>query len=185
MIRVAEAGGTEVMNSFNKEYFIMATIKPIALPSGASTRYQYFRNEETGNEWKALLEIRTARRAMLPEADVETAPTELAIFVTVSPINEEGRAVIENDKPIVIDGEGWHFTVTEMAAEGFDPLVTAVNLVAKLIDIGEASVTGRQKINNLGELWQARAMLQSEPVTVSVLTPIEEGSTDGNANASG
>jgi hypothetical protein len=156
----------------------MVKIEAIGLPTGASDRYQYFRNVETGQEWKALLDIRTARPSMIVSGDVETAPAELAIAVTVSPIDDKGKALVEDEKPIVIDSWTHTFTTEELAAPDFDPLARIVGIVAERIDFGEARLNGNKQIKALGDLWAAKTMLKISPVTY-------ERNENGDADVTG
>jgi hypothetical protein len=142
----------------------MSNIEPIALPTGASQNYQYFNNIETGNKWKALLDIREARPAQIP-GEVETAPAELAVCVTVSPVDGDGKALREDDKPIIVDSFTHTFTAIEMAAPDFDPMARIVGIVAERIDLGEARLKGNEQIKSLGDIWTGKAMLKIGPVS--------------------
>lgn len=138
----------------------MAHIEVIGKPRGASERYQFFRNIETGQEWKALLELREARPAFTNQADVESAPLEMAVSVTVSPINNVGKALRENDKPVIIDTLTHTFTVHEMLEPDFDPQARIAQIIAERIHLGEARLHGNKKLKALVGKWNGKTKLK-------------------------
>jgi len=143
----------------------MAHIEVIAKPRGASERYQFFRNKETGREWKALLQLQTSRHSFIAESDVDTAPAELSVTVTVSPIDDVGKALREDDKPVVIDSLTHTFTTEEMLAPDFDPEARIAAIVAERIHIGEARTKGNEKLKELIGKWGGKAKLNLAPVS--------------------
>lgn len=142
----------------------MAHIEVIGKPKGASERYQFLKNKETGREWKALLDLRTARPAMTTEADVELAPAELAVTVTVSPVDARGKALREDGKPIVIDSWTHTFTSTEMLTPDFDPEKRIMEIVAERVHIGEARLKGQDQLKEFVGKWGGKTKIKTPPV---------------------
>lgn len=145
----------------------MATkIKVIGKPAGYDKDdYQFFKNEETGSLWKASVELRTARTSMLAQSDVETAPAELAIVVTVSPIDEAGKVLREGELPIILDSHTHTFTHTELSEENFDPTARILTIIAERIDAGEARLSGQDKIRDLVSNWHGKVKIKAGMIT--------------------
>lgn len=149
-----------------------AVVKPIAAPAGADTKYQFFVNETTGQKWKATVELRPVRQAMLSQADIETAPAEMAVAITVSPIDDEGNALREDDKPIIIDTHVHSFTHVEMSEPEFDPVKRVMKIIAERVFIGEARIAGVKAIADLVDKWNKKAMLPAEAASYSDKAPM-------------
>lgn len=135
-------------------------IEVVAAPAGSDDRYQFFK-DDTGQMWKATVDLKVARRPMLSKADVEAAPSELAVSVVVSPVDSKGKVLRENDMPIIIDTHTHTFTNAEMAAEDFDPTERIMRVVAERITIGQSRLTGLDKINTLVNDWNGKAKLKA------------------------
>lgn len=153
----------------------MAHIEVISKPKGASERYQFFNNKETGKAWKAAIDLRVARPAYTAEADIETAPAELAVTVTVSPIDANGKALREDDKPIIIDSLTHTFTTEEMLDPAFDPQARVMAIVAERVHIGEARKQGNDKLKEFVGKWGGATKLKTSPVKHEVIA-------EGNEN---
>jgi hypothetical protein len=150
-------------------------IEVVAAPANAGEQYQFFNNTETGQLWKASVELKVARRATVN--DIDGAPTEMAVTVIVSPVDKDGKALREDDKPIIIDAHTHTFTSVEMQEPDFDPTKRILNIVAERIHVGEARLTGVDKLNTLAEDWTKKAKLKVsgkityDPEAVPVIQP--------------
>ena len=155
------------------------TIEPIAAIGDADPKYQFFKNKDTGNIWKATIDVKRGGQAFLSRADVEAAPTTLAISVTVSPVDAEGKALRENDLPIIIDSLTHTFTPVEMAEPDFDPMNRVMKIVAERVDLGEIRLAGASKILDIEGIWNKKAKLTAKAVThspepISTVNPVVE-----------
>lgn len=133
-------------------------IEVVSAPAGAGEEYQFFKNKETGQVWKASIELKVARRPQVN--DIDAAPTEMAATVIVSPVDENGKALREDDKPIIIDALTHTFTSTEMQETDFDPMQRVGKIVAERIHVGEARLSGVSKLNELAVDWNKKAKLK-------------------------
>lgn len=144
----------------------MPKISTIAKPPGSSQRYQYFLNEDTGKKWKAAVELISASPVAVD--DVELSPTVLAASVTVSPVDDQGKALQDAEGlPIVMDSWTHSFTAVEMAEAGFDPQARVFAIVNERIGFGEAKLAGNEKIKQLADAWAGRAMLKAPTAPTS------------------
>jgi hypothetical protein len=142
--------------------------------------YQFFKNNSTGQLWKAKANILPAHAPMI-NGDVEAAPTQLAVSVTVSPIDEEGKALREDDKPIILDVHMHTFTQVEMADPDFDPSKRVMQIVAERVHVGEARLDAVKKIKQLGDNWNKKAKLSVGKFTYREAAPKELGVTTEGA----
>jgi hypothetical protein len=135
-------------------------IKVVAAPEGyEKTDYQFFLNSATGQLWKAAAIIQPAHSPIV-NGDVEAAPTQLAVQISVSPVDKDGKALREDDKPVIIDVHAHTFTHVEMSEDDFDPMKRMLAIVAERIHIGEARLKAATKIRELGEAWSSKAKLK-------------------------
>lgn len=102
-------------------------LKKVKKPSGYEGEYAFFRDED-GNLFKARAEFREAAAAAV-NSDEKLAPVEFAVTVSVSPSDETGKALRENDKPIVGGTLTHVFNEVEMTAPDFDPAARLVGMV--------------------------------------------------------
>ncbi len=140
----------------------MSHIVVIAKPRGASEQYQFFKNEETGREWKAAIEA-----IAVDDGPTNLAPTTLAVTVTVSPIKdgEDGKALRdEENRPIVIDSWTHTFTAVEMKAPDFNPQARIVSIIAERIELGEIKLSGNKKVKDFIDKWEGKNKLKQSPI---------------------
>lgn len=139
----------------------MAYIETIAKPRGANERYQFFKNKDTGNEWKAAVVLKNAD-APLIDGNVNVAPTTLAVTITVSPTKDNGKALRDNeDRPIIIDSWTHTFTAIEMEAPDFDPQARIVGIIAERIELGETKLKGNKIIKNVLDRWGGKTKIKA------------------------
>lgn len=135
-------------------------IEVIAAPADYDkTNYQFFRNKSTGRVWKASSVLQQAFSPMI-NGDIEAAPTQLAVQITVSPVDDNGKALRENDKPIIMDVHSHTFTTVEMSEPDFDPINRMLAIVAERIHVGEARLEGINKLNEINDAWNKKAKLK-------------------------
>ena len=141
------------------------TIEAVVAPADyEKTDYQFFK-DDAGALWKASVTLKTAREPMLGQADVEAAPSELAVAVTVSPVDADGKALRENDKPIIVDTHTHTFTNVEMQEPDFDPSERIMRIVAERVHAGKARVTGVEAIRALTDRWSKKAKIPNGKFT--------------------
>lgn len=141
----------------------MAHIEVIAKPRDANERYQFFHNRETGNKWKASVEIKDAD-AMLFD-DLEVAPTTIAVTVIVSPIEDNGKALRDaQDRPIIIDSVTHTFTPVEMENPDFNPEARILRMIAERVELGETKLRGNEKIKKFVDKWGGKNKIKSPPI---------------------
>lgn len=126
----------------------LPNIIPMKRPEGISDDYQFFINEETGNAWKAKL-VMTA-----VHSNKDFAPSVLGATITVSPVDKQGKALRESDKPVVIDSHTHSFNEVEMSAPDFDPKKRILMIIAERIKAGEGRMTGVTLVNDLLDVWK-------------------------------
>jgi hypothetical protein len=135
-------------------------IEVVSQPEGyEKTDYQFFLNKTTGQLWKALVAIQQAHSPII-NGDIEAAPTQLAVQVSVSPVDKDGKALRDEEKPIIIDTLSHTFTHVEMGEEDFDPTKRIMAIIAERIHVGEARLDGVKKIKELGEAWSKKAKIK-------------------------
>jgi len=140
-------------------------IEVVAAPADyAEGGYQFFKNNETGHMWKAKIEILSAFSPMIG-GDVEAAPTQLAISVTVSIVNAEGKTLLEDGKPIILPPHLHTFTEVEMNEPDFDPTIRLMKVIAERVHIGEGRLQAVKKINALGEVFKSKQTLKADKFT--------------------
>lgn len=123
------------------------------------TDYQFFLNKSTNQLWKASIVVQPAYSPMI-NGDIEAAATQLAVQVTVSPVDENGKALEDNGKPIIIDAHSHTFNHIEMSEPDFDPLKRIMSIIAERIHIGECRLIGIKQIKELGEAWTKKAKIK-------------------------
>lgn len=140
-------------------------IEVVSAPAGYDNNdYQFFK-DEAGQLWKASVGLKVARVPMLGQADIEAAPSELAVTVAVSPVGDDGKALREDDKPIISDAHTHTFTNAEMQEPDFDPTERIMRVVAERIHTGKARLNGIDKIKSLADDWQKKAKLNAGKFT--------------------
>lgn len=129
------------------------TLRSIKTPSGYDNagRYRFF--ERNGQKWKVRAVLSEARPAHVVDADVEVAPAEMAVTVTVSPVGKDGKALREDGRPIVVDSWTHTFTATEMAREDFDPEGRIHGIIEQRISAGENRVSGVSRLRAFADQW--------------------------------
>ena len=133
-------------------------VEVVAAPAGAGEQYQFFKNVETGQLWKATIDLKVARRPQVN--DLDAAPSEMAVTVVVSPCDANGKVLREDEAPIIVDAHTHTFTNVEMQEPDFDPAVRIGKIVAERIHAGTARLTGISKLNTLAEDWNKKAKLK-------------------------
>jgi hypothetical protein len=137
----------------------MTKITSVAAPQGYDdSGYQFFKDEEN-QLWKAKVETKIAKPAMVAQADIEAAPAELALTVTVSPVDNLGKALREDDKPIVIDSHTHTFTSVEMVDPAFDPMARIGDILVERVELGKARLKGHEVINEFVERWNSNTKI--------------------------
>lgn len=122
-------------------------IKAKAKPKGYTGDSKFFTNPETGRDWKAKLVVNES-------STIEGgAATQIAVTVTVSPVDANGKALTEDDRPIIIDSWTHTFNTAEMAAPDFDPQERILDIIDERVKAGEGRVEGVNKIRNLVTDW--------------------------------
>lgn len=132
---------------------LMPPLAAMARPEGQSDEYRFFTNEATGQAWKVKMLLKEARAADV-QASEAVAPANLAATITVSPVDDQGKALREGGKPIVIDSWTHTFNEVEMAEPGFDPHARAMAIIAERINAGEARLAGMDKLRALASNWK-------------------------------
>jgi len=154
-------------------------IEVMAAPSDYSEGgYQFFKNNVTGHLWKAKINVMPAFAPMI-DGDVEAAPTQLAVSVTVSIVNAEGKTLLEDGKPIIMSPHLHTFTEVEMNEPDFDPIIRVMKIIAERIHIGEGRIEAVKKINALGEAFKSKKTLKVDKFTfakVEVSEPLTANS---------
>ena len=126
----------------------------IPAPEGYTGNYRFFLNPETNKTWKARLVRREARPALVDNDDgVELATGEYAVTITVSPVDEAGQALLEEDCPIVIDSHTHSFTNYEMSDADFNAEVVIHRIVEQCIELGEARLRGVGLVKTIADNW--------------------------------
>jgi len=134
-------------------------IEVVAAPDGyEKTDYQFFKSD-SGQVWKASVVIMPAHAPVI-DGDVEAAPTQLAVKVVVSPVDESGKALREDEKPIIVDAHLHTFTQVEMAEPDFDPIERVMKIVVERVHVGEARLGAVKKINSIADDWNKKAKLK-------------------------
>jgi hypothetical protein len=128
-------------------------LEKISRPKGQDKRYRFFRNPETGREWKVSLEIREAGGALV-ESDVPLAPSRFAVTLAASPVDDEGRALRDDEgRPIVTDSWTHTFYESETSADDFDPAQRVAEIAEQRVLAGEAKLAGERKLEALAKRW--------------------------------
>jgi hypothetical protein len=131
----------------------LPTLEHSARPKGQREDYRFFTNPETGTKWKALIVLRDTAPAMV-DTSAAVAPSGIAVTVTVSPVDEAGKALRENDLPVVIDSWTHTFNHVEMSVPDFDPTDRIMLIVAERVRAGEGRLAGVDKIKALADKWR-------------------------------
>lgn len=129
-------------------------ITSVAAPAGADSKYQFFK-DETGQTWKATIDTKVARPTMIAQADVDVAPAELALVVTVSPVDDKGKALRDGDKPIIIDTKTHTITDVEMAAPDFDINNRIGQILTERVELGQARLKGHAALVDYITNWNS------------------------------
>lgn len=123
-------------------------------PAGQSKDYQFFTNGETGQTWKAKL-------TKIENEEAAFAPNSLHISITVSPVDEAGKALRDNlDRPIVTESITHEFNELEMSSPDFDPKARIMGMIRERIKIGEARLVGIDKLREIADNWQGKGMFK-------------------------
>lgn len=118
-----------------------STIKKVKKPKGYEGNYTFFENLETGRRWKA--------RLVASHPNVNT----FGVTITVSPVDEDGKALMENGEPIVTDSIGHGFNEIEMKEPDFSAEARLMEIVQQRINVGERRFEGVKKITDLLSAW--------------------------------
>lgn len=146
-------------------------ITSVGAPTGADSRYQFFK-DDNGQMWKATAERKVARLALVD--GVDAAPAELAITVTVSPVDADGKALRDGDKPIIIDSHTHTFNDTELTQPGFDPVARVTAIVAQRIELGQARLGGHKAVDDFVATWNKPAKIGGVVDTAKLAKPLPD-----------
>lgn len=112
-------------------------------------KYRYFQDIDD-QIWKVSIQKRQGRvaNAVLSNGS-QPAVAEVAVTVIVSPIGQDGKAIKEDGRAIVIDSLTHTFNGVEMSAPDFNPEERIEQIIADRINLGRCRLSGMKKLNKL------------------------------------
>ncbi len=138
-------------------------LKNAPRPKDQAADYRFVVNEATGRSFKAKHELRSsgAGRPIL--------------VVTISPVDEEGRALLNEGGLPDVASHSHEFTEVELSGP-FDIEARVASILATAIAAKEIDLSGRAAIRQLSEKWTGTAALKLEVLAEEVVaSPVVEG----------
>lgn len=141
----------------------MAKLKNLPRPAGQSEEYLFVHNETTGRSFKAKHELRTSPGG------------RPAIAVSISPVDAEGHALLNDAGAPDVKWHFHEFTEAELEDPAFDVEARVVTILAGSIDAKENDLAARDAIKKLSAKWTGSTALQlggaAERVTPAIAAP--------------
>lgn len=120
----------------------MVKLKNADHPEGQREDYLFITNEETGDRFKALHELK--------HTDID----QPVLIISIAPVDEVGKAIrLETESPDVT----YHshtFTEEEMSQPGFELDGRVAEILRNLVDRKQSEMVARKGVFAIGESWK-------------------------------
>lgn len=119
----------------------MPDIIKIQRPAGQSEEYRFYVNQDTENEFKAKQSL---------EENIAKQPV---IKLSVSQVDEDGHALVDEVGDPIITTHSHVFTETELSDPTFDPATVVQQIMEQVIVTAEISMDNRKKLAAVALEW--------------------------------
>lgn len=119
----------------------MPKLKKTARPAGQSAEYLFVENQDSGRRFKVKQELRT------------TAAGQLNLSVTLSPVDADGKALLDPAGSPDVTPHSHTFTQVELSDPAFDAEARVAEIIDGLVSSKEAEIKGRDAVAGVVSKW--------------------------------
>jgi len=124
----------------------MTKLSKVERPEDQREDYFFFLNEETGQTFKAMHELRNEDQS------------QPVLVVSTAPVDESGKAIRMDSGEPAIHYHSHTFTEHELRSDDFDLNKRVVEILKTMVPVQERELKSRERVKAVTEGWKAGSL---------------------------